>query len=231
VAPAGFERPYPAENAVLYHRILAGGGAYLAVHEPTRPAKLGAFFERNALLVALAHAVVLVEAPFRSGARNAAQHARQLGRPLWVVPSAPWNARGRGCIHELQLGARALLSYQDVLRSLGEQRLYPIAVGKSGPLSVAGPPEPTPGERPLERAPKKQRSRRRDIRGVSTSEDESALQLVMEAVRAGAQHTDVVASELGLSVAVVQHVVLLLTLQGRVTMDTAGRLMATDRST
>ena len=129
VAPAGFERPYPPENAPLFESILAAGGAYLSARAPTEAADLGTFFPRNAVLVALAHALVVVEAPVRSGARNAAQCARRLGRPLLVVPSAPWNLRGRGCIVELRLGARVLGSSRDVLGALAEQRLHPIALG------------------------------------------------------------------------------------------------------
>jgi hypothetical protein len=43
-----------------------------------------------------------------------------------VVPSAPWNERGLGCIAELQLGAAALAGPADVLRFLEERRLYAI---------------------------------------------------------------------------------------------------------
>ncbi len=101
VAPAGFERPYPEKNAELFRQIVATGGAYLSLPEPNCPAPRGIFFARNACLVALAHLVVVVESPIRSGARNAAAHARRLGRPLFVVPAPPWHGNGRGCLAEL----------------------------------------------------------------------------------------------------------------------------------
>jgi DNA processing protein len=76
------------------------------------------FFRRNELLVAMSSAVVVVEAPLRSGARNAAQWARRLSKALFVVPAPPWNTRGGGCIAELKLGARPLFNHKDVLRLL-----------------------------------------------------------------------------------------------------------------
>jgi len=53
-------------------------------------------------------ATIVVQAPVRSGARNAAHAARKLGRLLYVVPSAPWVEKWRGLLLELRLGARPL---------------------------------------------------------------------------------------------------------------------------
>jgi len=129
VAPSSFDRPYPAEHAPLFAEVIAAGGGHLSHFERDEDAKQPYFFQRNALLVALCHALVLVEAPLRSGARNAVKWARRLGRPCFVVPAAPWNERGLGCIAELQLGGMALAGPRDVLRFLEERRLYAIALG------------------------------------------------------------------------------------------------------
>lgn len=118
VAPCGFEHPYPAQNAALFRSILESGGAYLSLVPGNEPASPGAFFPRNGCLAALAHAVVLVEAPLRSGARNTTAQARLIGRPVLVVPAAPWHRRGRGCIAELRLGARAIASSDEVVSAL-----------------------------------------------------------------------------------------------------------------
>ena len=129
VAPSSFDRPYPTEHAALFADVIAAGGGYLSRFEREEDAKQPHFFQRNALLVALCHALVLVEAPLRSGARNATKWARRLGGPCFVVPSAPWNERGLGCIAELQLGAAPLAGPEDVLRFLEERRLYAIGWG------------------------------------------------------------------------------------------------------
>ena len=94
---------------------MAAGGGYLSRFARGVPARQHRFLDRNALLVALCHALVVVEAPLRSGARNAAAWARRLGRPCFVVPSPPWNERGRGCIAELRLGALPLAAPDEVL--------------------------------------------------------------------------------------------------------------------
>ncbi|HEY3664980.1 MAG TPA: DNA-processing protein DprA, partial [Polyangiaceae bacterium] len=109
VAPAGFERPFPKDNRALFQQVVDSGGAYLSLVEAYTPANQGAFFVRNGCLVALAHVVVVVESRIRGGARNAAAHARRLGRPLFVVAAPPWHVNGRGCLAELLLGARPLI--------------------------------------------------------------------------------------------------------------------------
>ena len=204
VAPAGLERPFPPENALLFQRILQAGGAYLSARAPNEPADRGAFFPRNSLLAALAHALVVVEAPVRSGARNAAHCARRLGRPLLVAPAAPWNVRGRGCLLELGLGARMLSSFRDVLDVLAEQRLYPIPLGSRPADAVAEPVAP--------------------VHRGADADDARALRAVMAAVRDGATGTDELSASLGMPARAVQHSVLLLTLQGEVMMDAAGRI-------
>ena len=210
VAPAGLERPFPPENALLFQRILRAGGAYLSARAPNEPADRGAFFPRNSWLAALAHAVVVVEAPVRSGARNAAHCARRLGRPLLVAPAAPWNVRGRGCLLELGLGARMLSSFRDVLDVLAEQRLHPIPLGGRPADAVAEPLAP--------------------VHRVGPSvDDASALRAVMAAVRDGATGTDELSASLGMPARTVQHCVLLLTLQGEVMMDAAGRIRLVER--
>ncbi len=137
VAPAGLEHPYPEQNAGLFDEVLAAGGGYLSIRAPHQAALLASFFERNAVLAALCDVVVVVQSPFRSGARNAASAARKLGRPLCVVPSAPWEPKGRGCIAELRLGAIAIGGVRDVLELLRSRGalLLPAAL-RSGRVEV-----------------------------------------------------------------------------------------------
>ena len=127
VAPAGYLKPFPDKHAELYARVLASGGAYVSLVPPDRAATQAAFFARNRCLVALSQLLVVVQAPFRSGANNAAKHARHLGRPLFVVPSAPWIHEGRGCIVELKRGAALCEGARDVLRALDALGAVPVA--------------------------------------------------------------------------------------------------------
>lgn len=118
VAPSGWEHPFPPTNSGLFRRVVDGGGGYLSVRAPGQGVVRGAFLRRNLVLAALASALVIVEARERSGARHAARCARQLGRPVLVVPHAPWRAVGRGCLLELLDGAAVAARPSDVLSIL-----------------------------------------------------------------------------------------------------------------
>jgi DNA processing protein len=78
-----------------------------------------AFLARNRVLVALSDAVVVVQAGMPSGALHAALCARQLKKPLWVVPAAPWMEEFGGSRHLLEEGALPLTSIDGLLSSLG----------------------------------------------------------------------------------------------------------------
>lgn len=139
VAPSCLERPYPREHTELFDEIVECGGALLTEQGDDARPRHTLFFRRNELLVALCRAVVVVEAPLRSGARNAALWARRLGRPLFVVPSAPWNPRGGGCIAELKLGGIPLFGAKDVLRHLDVESVERARPRDAG-ASRRGPP-------------------------------------------------------------------------------------------
>lgn len=59
--------------------------------------------------------VVVVQAPARSGARSTTAAARRMGKPVWAVPASPWDSTGAGCLLEIQAGAKALLSADQLL--------------------------------------------------------------------------------------------------------------------
>lgn len=138
VMGGGLDRPYPREHVALFQRVVDAGGALLArASDDTHPHPLG-FFQRNQLLAALTAATVVIQAGYKSGARNTAGAARRLGRPLCVVPHAPWDEIGRGCAVELALGARAILGAADVVAAMnGEPPVRP-APGRSR----SSPPRP-----------------------------------------------------------------------------------------
>ncbi|HEX6275824.1 MAG TPA: DNA-processing protein DprA [Polyangiaceae bacterium] len=198
VAPAGFAAPYPAQNAELFQRVLAEGGAYVSLVTDATKATQSAFFPRNACLAALAHVLVVVEAGARSGTSNAARWARELGRPLLVVPHAPWEPKGAGCITELRRGAAICTGPRDVLRELDRLLLRPLPRDGS----------PVQPQLPFD----------------ANSGPPGELGRVRAAIAAGAHYVDQISEITGLSAAVVQRQVLTLTLSGVLAPDPAGRL-------
>lgn len=244
VAPAGYERPFPQSLGQFFQEILQHGGGYLSAFAPAEAAALPNFFARNALLVALAQVLVIVEAPFRSGARNAAQKARALGRPVLVVPACPWNGRGLGCIVELQLGGAALLSYRDVLRALNRLQMCPVelpgAVERVLRISQQEPPSsPLASEAPRDARLSGRTSKpsRRKVAaqgwlpldsGASERGDpllsSKAAQRIRELLVEGHSSVEALCSLSALPVKEVQNLIVLLELAGELVSDLSGRL-------
>src|SRR5882762_900873 len=108
VIGTGLDHCYPDEHAALYEEIVLTGGAVVSPFERSRHASLITFPQRNGVLAALTQATVVVQAPLKSGARSTAAFARRLRRPLFVVPTSPWDRRGAGNLAELELGATLL---------------------------------------------------------------------------------------------------------------------------
>ncbi len=118
VLGGGHRRFFPPRNAGLAGRMLAGGGAVLSPFAPDQAARPGQFLARNGVVAALADAVLVVEAPARSGALNTASWAA--GRvPVLAVPGDVDRARRPGCLALISDGATLARSPQDVLESLG----------------------------------------------------------------------------------------------------------------
>ncbi|MCS6799525.1 MAG: DNA-processing protein DprA [Myxococcota bacterium] len=115
VLGGGLGHPYPAGHAPLFHQVVERGGALLSEHADLAPVSRSRLVARNRLLAALGRAVVVVQAPARSGALSTAAFARRLGRPVLAVPGAPWDPRAEGCLALLRSGATVCTSAADVL--------------------------------------------------------------------------------------------------------------------
>lgn len=144
VAPTGCERVFPEENAALFEAVARGPGAMLWPFAPAYSHR-SAFHARNRVLVALADAIVVVQAGEQSGALHAAACARRSGKPLWVVPPPPWAAVGdlEGSRRLLEQGARPLTSADAFVRALARlprpgprPRLPPLSPAESATWAV-----------------------------------------------------------------------------------------------
>ena len=83
-------------------------------------AAAGTFPKRNRIVSALCTAVVVAEAPMRSGALITARITRDLGRTLFAVPGEVAAGRSSGCHGLIRRGEAGLVERAaDVLESLG----------------------------------------------------------------------------------------------------------------
>lgn len=104
------DRVFPREHAGLYRRIATIGGTVVWPFPKGTAVSSRSFPKRNKILVALASAVVVIQAREQSGSMNAATAASDLGRELWVVPAHPWDLEYAGSIDLLRTGrARPLV--------------------------------------------------------------------------------------------------------------------------
>jgi DNA processing protein len=117
VLGGGHGRFFPSRNSTLAEQMLQHGGAVLSPYEPEQHAYPSQFLERNGIVAALADAVVVIEAPARSGALNTAGWAA--GRiPVFAVPGDVDRAHVAGCHALIRDGAILARSAQDVLDDL-----------------------------------------------------------------------------------------------------------------
>jgi len=127
VLGSGVDVVYPPENAELTARM-----ALLSELPLGSGPSAGSFPRRNRLIAALADAVVIVQAPEKSGALITAALAAELGREVLAVPGRPSDWASRGSNRLLADGAGVVQGPEDVLETLGLAR-----TGAAG-----APPEP-----------------------------------------------------------------------------------------
>lgn len=103
VLPCGPDRPYPSQHVPSYRSISdAPGSGLLFCHPPGAAACKAMFASRNAIVVELAAAVLVVEAAARSGSHGTGVLALKRRRPVAVVLGSP------GCADLVARGAAGL---------------------------------------------------------------------------------------------------------------------------
>ena len=96
VLAGGIDQLYPAGHDELLRRIIASGVVISEVSPGGAPTRWR-FLQRNRLIAAIAGATVVIEAGYRSGSLNTATHARDLDRPIGVVPGPITSGASAGC--------------------------------------------------------------------------------------------------------------------------------------
>jgi len=132
---------YPKRHLRLFERI-AREGALVGETEDHKPLK-GYFLKRNRLIAALAEALVVVQAPLRSGSLSTARVALSLGRPVFAVPASPWDPRAQGNQWLLEHGAKPCTGIDSITATLA------LEPQPSLPLDDPAPPAVGPLARAL----------------------------------------------------------------------------------
>lgn len=119
VLAGGVDVPMPPRNRPLCSEILASGGSVVSEQPPGAPSLRNRYLERNRIIAGLSSAVVVVQAGYRSGARNTANWALDFGRDLFAVPGDVRADVSQGVHDLLRRHAFVCTGVRDVLEVLG----------------------------------------------------------------------------------------------------------------
>lgn len=191
VLGCGIDVVYPRENRGLFRRV-GEGGALLSEYYLGEAPLAWRFPARNRIIAGLSDAVVVVEAPEKSGALITARHALDAGRDVWAVPGPIGAPECRGSNRLLADGAGVLWDVPEFLEAVCGPDDTP---GRTGPGTAA--PEPPAG----------------------LPEAEARVLGGVDYTSAGA---DVVAGRTGVEIKTVLSSLALLELKGYVARDAAG---------
>lgn len=115
VLACALERIYPRSNVRLAARIIETGGCLLGEYPPGEEPRKYHFPERNRIISGLSRAVLVVEAPEKSGALITADFALEQGRDLFVYEGTLRSARGAGTAALHAEGAQTVFGAADIL--------------------------------------------------------------------------------------------------------------------
>ena len=115
----GLDVVYPRQHYALAKKILSTKGLLLSEYPEGTPAYPNQFLERNRIISGLSTALILIEAPIRSGSLATARNALNQGREVLVVPGPANHPNYQGSHMLLREGARLVRNAEDVIEDLG----------------------------------------------------------------------------------------------------------------
>ncbi len=118
VLGTGVDTVYPSSNRKLYERIQQQGLVITEYPANTKPER-GNFPARNRIIAGLCRAVLIMEAPQKSGALITARYANDFCRDVYVLPGSLDNQQALGCLALLNRGAHVILGEEHLLDMLG----------------------------------------------------------------------------------------------------------------
>ncbi|WP_373480458.1 DNA-processing protein DprA [Geminocystis sp.] len=114
----GLDRVYPSNNRQLMAEI-AEKGLIMTEYEYGSQPERGNFPARNRIVAGLCRAILVMEAPEKSGALITARYANEFNRDVYTLPNTPDNVQARGCLRLIHHGAEVIITAEELLSSLG----------------------------------------------------------------------------------------------------------------
>jgi DNA processing protein len=138
VLGCGIDVVYPRVNRALFERV-GDAGALVSEYYLGEPPLAWRFPARNRIIAGLGDAVVVVEAPQKSGALITARHATECGRDVWAVPGPLAVPECRGSNRLLADGAGVLWDVVEFVEAYAQG----IERSSASDLPVSEPPVPS----------------------------------------------------------------------------------------
>ena len=101
------------------HRDLQKRGLIISEYPSGTPGDRRHFPARNRIIAGLSRAVLVMEAPEKSGALITARYANEFCRDVYTLPNSPDIAQARGCLRLIHHGAEMILTEHELLDMLG----------------------------------------------------------------------------------------------------------------
>jgi DNA processing protein len=140
----GVDVIYPAKNQKLYQEILTQGLVVSEYSSKTPPDRTH-FPRRNRIIAGLCRAVLVMEAPAKSGALITADFANEFGRDVYTLPARIDDVRSQGCLKLITQGAIPILKELDeLLKMLGAIPQLDFVVPESEPAQQQIPKDLAP---------------------------------------------------------------------------------------
>jgi DNA processing protein len=117
VLGCGVDLVYPPENSSLAEEIIKKGAVISEFPLGTRPFAHN-FPRRNRIISGLSRGVVVVEAPYKSGALITADCALEQGREVFAIPGTITSPCSRGTNRLIKEGAKIVEDVSDILEEL-----------------------------------------------------------------------------------------------------------------
>jgi DNA processing protein len=205
VLGTGPDLVYPRKHRRLAADI-AASGALISEFPPGTPGKAEHFPRRNRIISGLALGTLVVEASLKSGSLITARYAIEQGREVFAIPGSINSPLARGCHQLIRDGARLTETVDEII---GDLTGLAAALGDRLRLRLQN--EPATGTNP---GPTAARSARR------TDPDYVRL---LDALEHEDTDLDTLAERTGLSAAALSSMLLLLELEGEVSVARGGK--------
>ena len=118
VLGSGLDKVYPVLNENLAKQILEKNGALLSEYAPETPIFASNFPARNRIIAGISTAVIIIEAPLKSGALITASFALEQGKEVFVAPGPASHPNYKGSHHLIRDGARIVTEPEQILEDL-----------------------------------------------------------------------------------------------------------------